>query len=197
MTPVRATLTLVLVFLAAAVLAAQSDAARDALALGRSHDDAMVASFHSGYVLTASGPIDRVEIITEFRRAVLLVGARALQGNYSFGADDLNKAMAPFRGLLTVVVQVRLHPLHTLIKEPAYDVYIAAGPASPPIAARTRTREPVYPPGAAFGSPIAAVRLEASFPRGAIESAAAPMLTVIDEKADPIWQVRLDLSRYR
>jgi hypothetical protein len=44
---------------------------------------------------------------------------------------------------------------------------------------------------------VVAVRLEGSFPRAAIEGAPSPMLIVTDEKAEVLWQARIDLSRYR
>lgn len=178
-------------------LAAQGDSLRDALVLGRTHDDGLFESFNRSYRLTASETIDHAEIITEFRRAVLIVRERALQGHYGFGADDLAKALGPYRGLVTFVVQTRLHPLHTLIREPAYDLYVSTGPKSPPVASKAGKREPVYPPGAAPGSAVAAVRLEASFPRAEIVGAPMPMLIVTDEKAEVLWQARIDLSRYR
>ena len=42
--------------------------------------------------------------------------------------------MIPFKGQVTFIVQVRLHPQNTFLKEPAYDLYISTGPRSPPIA---------------------------------------------------------------
>jgi hypothetical protein len=199
----RATVLLVLaVLLSSAAVSSgaaggQGVSFREALGLGRTHDDALFESFNKSYELSPSGTIDHAEIITEFRRAVLIVRAHALQGDYAFGAEDLAKALAPYKGLVTFVVQVRLNPLNTLIKEPAYDLYVSTGPRSPPVAPKALKREPVYPPGGAPGSTPVAVRLEASFPRAEIERAPAPLLIVTDEKAEILWQARIDLSRYR
>jgi hypothetical protein len=193
----RARLLLVIAPVLAAAFAAQGEALRDALVLGRTHDDALFEAFNRGYTLSPSGTIERAEIVTEFRRAVLIVRDRAQQGNFGFGADDVAKALAPDRGLVTFVVQVRLHPLNTFAREPAYDLYVSTGPRSPPIGAKVVKRDPVYPPGGAPGSAVVAVRLEASFPRAEIERAAAPVLIVTDEKAEILWQARIDLSRYR
>ena len=79
--PIRA--ILVMVLLAAA--AAQTPVlpyARDALALGRTRDDALFESFNKGYSLAVSDIIEAAEVITEFRRAVLLVRERTMQGDY-------------------------------------------------------------------------------------------------------------------
>ena len=176
---------------------AQGDSLRDALALGRTHDDALFEAFNKGYSLSPSGTIAHAEIVTEFRRAVLIVRDHALQGAYAFGQDDLAKALAPSKGLVTFIVQVRLHPLNTFIKAPSYDLYISTGPMSPPIASKALKREPVYPAGGAPGSAVVAVRLDASFPRADIERASAPLLIVTDEKAEILGQARIDLSRFR
>jgi hypothetical protein len=170
---------------------------REALQLGRTHDEALIDSFNKGYSLSPSGIIDNAEVITEFRRAVMIVREHALQGDYGFGPADLAKALAPYRGLVTFIVQVRLHPLNVFLSPPAYDLYISTGPNTPPLAAKPLKREPVYPPGGTPGSQVVAVRLEASFPRDAIASAPDPKLIVTDEKAAALWQARIDLSRYR
>jgi hypothetical protein len=202
----RFTLLLVL-----AVLVSQSgsDHLREAVALGRTQDEALFASFNKSYALSASGAIDRAEIVTEFRRAVLIEREHVRQRDFTFGPDDLAKAMVSIKGLVTFAVQVRLPPDNTLVKAPAYDLSITTGPASPPIAVTTLKRQAVYPAGGGPGSPIIAVTLEAAFPRADIERAASPFLVVsgvsgvsgvtgvTGDKAEVLWQARIDLSRYR
>jgi hypothetical protein len=170
---------------------------REALNLGRSHDDALFEAFNKGYELSPGGIIDRAEVITEFRRAVLIVREHAQQGEFGFGPRELAKALAPDPGLVTFIVQVRLHPLNIFMGPPAYDLYISTGPRTPPLAAKPLKRDPVYPPGGTPGSQIIAVRVEGSFLRDAIERAPEPSLIVTDEKAGILWQTRIDLSRYR
>ena len=193
--PTTQRLVLALVF--AAGLIGQTDPLKDAAALGRTHDDQLYESFNKSYNLSPSGTIDRAEIITEFRRAVLIVREHVQQGDYLFGGEALTKALQPLKGMVTFVVQVRLHPLHAFNKEPTYDLYVGTGPNSAPIASTGVKREPVYPQGGGVGSPMVAVRLEASFPRAEFTRSAMPQLIVTDEKADILWQARLDLSRYR
>jgi hypothetical protein len=173
------------------------DGARDALSLGRTRDEALFAAFNRGYSLSAADTVDSAEIITEFRRAVLIVREHASQGEYGFTERDLSIAIAPYRGLITFVVQARLHPLNTFTKPPPYDIYISTGPDSPPVASKSLKRDPVYPVGAGPMSSIVGVRIEATFPREAIASASAPSLVLIDDRAEILWQSRIDLSRYR
>jgi hypothetical protein len=185
----RAALLFVLAF-------AQLPYARQALDLGHTHDEAMFDAFNHGYELATGDVLDRAEIITEFRRAVMIVRERDSQGDY-LTPQDLAKAMQPFDGQVTVIVQARLHPLHTYANAPSYDLYVETGPSTRPLAAKPLKRAPVYPPGVGPGNAMVAVRLEAAFARADVEAAAAPMLVVTDDQANVIWKGRLDLSRYR
>jgi len=173
------------------------DALRDAVALGQTHDEVLFESFNKSYNLSPSGTIERAEIVTEFRRGVLIVREHAQAGDYAFGWDALSKALLPMKGLVTFIVQVRLNPMNTFGREPAYDLYVSTGPASGPIASTGVKRQPIYPQGGGPGSGLVGVRLEASFPRTAFTRSAMPQLVVTDEKAEVLWQARLDLSRYR
>jgi hypothetical protein len=178
--------------------ASQADSARDALNLGRTHDQALYDAFNAGYRLTPSGIVDSVEVMTEFRRAVLIVREHALQGEYSFTANDLASALAPFRGTVTFIAQVRLHPLNTYAAPPAYDLYVRTGPQTKPVAAPEIKRDPVYPPGSGGpGSSMIGVRLEAAFPRSDIADASEPALIINDEHGAILWQTRIDLARFR
>ena len=194
-TAARPILAALMFVAAAAVVFTSQDPLKDAAALGRTKDDAQLEAFNKSYSLALSGNIERAEIITEFRRAVLIVRERALQGDYQFGGDALAKALLPMKGLVTFIVQVRLHPQHAFNREPPYDLYVSTGSA--PIASTGVKRQPVYPPGGGQGSPMVGVRLEASFTRTDFTRSAAPMLNVTDEKGGTLWQAHLDLSRYR
>jgi hypothetical protein len=171
--------------------------ARQALDVGRTNDDALLEAFHRGYELTPGDTIDRVEIVTEFRRAVMIVRDRANLGNHSMTMVDLAKAMQPFEGLVTFIVEARLHPLHTYPGAPLFDLYVETGPATKPLGAKPLKRAPVYPPGLAPGTSMSAVRLEGAFLRAEIEAAPSPVLVVTDDQANIIWKARIDLSRYR
>ena len=175
---------------------AQFPGARDALRLGRSQDEALYGAFSKGYALAAADPVDSAEIVTEFRRAVLIVRERARLGEFGFTERDLNVAIAPHLGLVTFIVQARLNPMHTYAKAPAYELYIATGPETPPLAGRETKRDPVYALGG-MGAPLVGVRLEITLPRAQIDAAPRPELILTDEQANVIWRSRLDLSRFR
>jgi hypothetical protein len=178
-------------------VAAQFPDARDALRIGRSQDEALYAAFTKGYELGVAPPVDSAEIVTEFRRAVLIVRDRARLGEFGFTERDLNVAMTPQLGSISFVVQTRLNPLHTYAQPPAYELYVATGPDTPPLAGRETRRDPVYGPGLMMGSPLVGVRLEITVPRARIEAAPRPELILTDERANVIWRTRIDLSRFR
>lgn len=179
------------------VALAQFTGARQALDLGRTRDAALFESFNRGYELAAADPLDRVEIITEFRRAVLLVRDKFNIGEFGMTERDLVRVMEPFEGQVAFTAEIRLHPLHTFPHPPAYEMYIATGPKTKPLAAAAMRRDPIFPPGLGIGSAFVGVRLEGTFKRADIEAAAEPMLTVTDDKANLLWQGRVDLARYR
>jgi hypothetical protein len=179
-----------------AIAAAQIPDAREALRLGRSQDEALYAAFTKGYGLAPAPPVDYAEIITEFRRAVLIVRERAQQGEFGFTERDLNVAMTPHLGLITFVVQARLNPMHTYVKPPAYELYISTGPETPPLAGKVARREPVYALGP-MGSPLVAVRIDVTIPRAQIAAAPRPELILTDDAAAILWKARIDLARFR
>jgi hypothetical protein len=181
----------------ATVAAAQLPDAREALRLGRSQDEAMYAAFTKGYALAVAEPVMVAEIVTDFRRAVLIVRDRARMGEFGFTERDLNVAMAPQLGLIGFVVEARLNPLHTYAKPPAYELYVSTGPDTPPLAGKDTRRDPVYGPGLMMGSPLVGVRLEISIPRAQIDAAPLPELILTDERANILWRSRIDLSRFR
>ena len=176
---------------------AQLPYARQALDLGRTHDDALYDAFSRSYLLTPNDTVERAEAITEFRRAVMIVREHAMQGDFGFTAHDLDVAMKPQAGLVGFVVQAKLHPLHVYAAPPPFDLYVATGPATKPIAAAPLKRDPVFPPGASPDTSMIAVRLEGTFKRADIVAAPSPSLVVTDEKANVLWQARIDLTRYR
>ena len=175
---------------------AQFPGARDALRLGRSQDEALYAAFTKDYALATADPVESAEIVTEFRRAVLLVRERAQLGEFGFTERDLNLAITPHLGLVSFIVQAKLNPMHTYAKAPAYELYIATGPETPPLAGREMKRDPVYALGG-MGAPLIGVRLEITIPRPRIEAAPHPELILTDEHANIIWRSRIDLSRFR
>ncbi|HTI38464.1 MAG TPA: hypothetical protein VL484_12925 [Vicinamibacterales bacterium] len=187
-----------LTIIALTLAVGQTDALRDALRLGRTGDQALYDAFNAGYQLAPSGPITKAEITTEFRRAVLIVRDRANQGEYGFTERDLEHAIVPYRGLVTIDVDASLSPFNTYIKAPGYDLYIQTGPRTAPLAPRNFQRTAIFAvPRPSPGTALTGVHLEAVFSVADIASASVPAIVVVDDKGDVLWTARLDLSRFR
>ena len=173
------------------------DTLRDAMALGQTSDQALYDSFNSAYSLPVAPPVDSAQIITDFRRAVLLVREHVSQGDFVTSATELASALEPSRGLVTIIVDVKLNPLNTYSKPPSYDLYIATGPGTKPLAAPLKI-DPIFPVGTVGpGNPITAIRIQTNFARADIASAPRPVLALTDQNGNVIWQSRLDITRYR
>jgi hypothetical protein len=183
--------------LAVALAMAPQDSLRDAINLGHTRDSALIDSFNRGYQLSVSGTMDSAEVITEFRRGVMLVREREALADYIQDSHSLSAALAPFAGLVTFVVQARLNPLNVLTRAPDYELYMSTGPTTKPLVGKPLVREAIYPLNAPKGSSMVAVRVSASFPRADIEAASQPSLVLTDDHAEILWQARIDLSRYR
>lgn len=83
-------------------------------------------SFHAGYRSVASDPgIDRVEVITELRRLVLLAETRSATGGGWRHAGEAADALEPHRGRLTVQARVRFHPQNGYASVPRLIVNLA------------------------------------------------------------------------
>jgi hypothetical protein len=176
---------------------AQASSIDDALRLGRSQDASLYAAFTKNYELTVSSPVASAEVITEFRRAVLIVREHMQRGEVGYTDHELTGALKPYLGQVTFIANVNLHPLNTYSKMPAYDIYVSSGATSAPIASETPIRrDPIYAMGPP-GSPLVGLRLEVALSREKLDAARAPELIVTNENADVVWRGRIDLSRYR
>ena len=90
-------------------------------------------AFHAGYRSVAVDPgIDRVEVITELRRLVLLAETRAGTGEAWRDAREAADALEPYRGRLTVEARVRFHPQNGYTTVPRLDMQLASASTMQP-----------------------------------------------------------------
>jgi hypothetical protein len=78
--------------------------------------DAERTLFHRKYLFDLPGDtVTRIEVITEFRRLVLITEDHLRAGDQMFsrGLREAEAAMAPTRGVLTLKAHVRFNPLNT------------------------------------------------------------------------------------
>jgi hypothetical protein len=102
-------------------------------------------AFHAGYRSVAGDPgIDRVEVITELRRLVLLAETHAGTDGWR-DARDAADALEPYRGRLTVEARIRFHPQNGYLAVPRLDVNLASASTMQP--AIDIFVEPIHGPG--------------------------------------------------
>ena len=103
--------------------------------------------FHAPYVLPIADPtVERIEVITEFRRFVMASEEQAALGNwmvarggYDARGRTLKQLVEPWRGQVAIKVVVRFHPQHRYSTVPAIDIL----PGEPTVLALDVVRTPV------------------------------------------------------
>ena len=121
-----ATVTAVLTLPAAAIeRTLDQRAIEHALYLAHSSIQAEHFRFHADYRFTvAQAPVDFVEVVSPFRRLVLLAETSFRQGRRMFGQREALEAMQPDPDRVEVYVELTLHPLNTLVNLPEYDIQL-------------------------------------------------------------------------
>jgi hypothetical protein len=98
--------------------------------------------FHRRYVFDLKDDtVTQLEVITEFRRLVLVTEEHIFRGDWLFSRSvrSAEEALAPMHGLTTIRATVRFNPLNTFITPPAYLLAMSAGdPGSPPVVLETQ-----------------------------------------------------------
>ena len=100
------------------------------------------ASFHAPYIVRLDGPVvETIEVITEYRRYVLVTEEQLRMGNWLFAQspDRAQENVKPWRERLTLSARLRFHPQNTLIGLPPYDIAIG----DPDLAPLEVTRTPI------------------------------------------------------
>ncbi len=95
-----------------------------ALSIARSRDSER-ARFHAAYIRhldTAS--IEKVEVVTEYRRVVLMAEERARKGDRMFGysVSLATQAVGPWKRRVSVVARLRFHPQNNYVTVPGVDI---------------------------------------------------------------------------
>jgi len=135
-----------LLFAVALVLSMSSAEIERAQAVARARDSER-QRFHARYVINLPDPVvPRFEVVTEFRRLVIIAEDHVLRGDWMFtrsvrAAED---ALAATRGMITIKAQVRFNPMNTFIESPPYALAIGAPSAGASLEGVSTTRSPQY-----------------------------------------------------
>lgn len=100
-----------------------------ALALGQSRIESVHTRYHQAYRLqVARPPFDYIDVVTPFRRVVLIAEERSRLGIRGFTQREAAEALGRQAGVVELHVEMTFHPQNVFVGVPAYDVELAASP---------------------------------------------------------------------
>jgi hypothetical protein len=161
--------------------------------------EATRTAFHAPYILPLShDTVERLEVITEFRRFVLAAEEQSQQGNWMVargGYDQkgrtLKDLLRPFAGQVAVRARLRFHPHNTYVVLPALDILVG----EPTLVARQAFRTPHVVPASSDDTRdfIAGATIETTFDARSIQDRALPIR--IASEGREIARALADFSR--
>ena len=149
-----------------------------ALSIGR-RSEAERARFHSPYVITLNdATVEQIEVVTEFRRAVMIVEERMRYGDRMYGLRQIEEALRPFHNRVIIRARLRFHPLNTLTTVPEYELRVG-NPSDRLIALATTSRTPIYVQSG-DSQALMGAGLEMAFDAGILGQTQLPISVVLD-----------------
>ena len=188
-----------------------------ATAIGESRVESVRTQYHRPYrLLVARAPIDYIDVVTPFRRIVLIAEDRARLGNRPLGQRETLAAAGDRVSLVEFMVELTFHPFNTYVGVPLYEVELVAlqpiTPArptkilplqinrTPRFGARVDGMPPLSPsvplnvPG--ISEPMLGGTIVAGFDALGLESAGVYDV-VVNEKGKELARVRVNLGSLR
>jgi hypothetical protein len=105
------------------------------------------ARFHGKYTFKPGDPIvQQIEVVSEFRRMVLITEERLRQGDWLFSQSVRSgeEALRPKRGLLTISARLRFSPLNAYVTAPDMTIAISPADTNRPLAPIDTRTTPEY-----------------------------------------------------
>ncbi len=126
------------------------------------------ASFHSGYIVSFDDPVvERIEVVTEFRRAELVGEDRVRLGDYMFTVRKAQAAVAPWQGKVAIRAQLRFNPQNAYVTVPEYTIAVGAAGDLPAPTPLSMTRTAIFATATqsktTMGQPILGAIVESLF----------------------------------
>ncbi len=185
-----------------------TSAVKRAIDLGRSPAADSSRRFHDRYVvLLGEPPLDRLEIVTEFRRVVLATENRVRFADTTWGPEQAEAMLRPWRERVSLVLHVTFAPNNTYRSMPRFDVVLYEKPfsAAPGSATSRQAKriEPIdlvetprYVSGqpAPPGTPILAGTVEATFSARGLDRTGTYLAAILLADRE-LRRVELDFSR--
>lgn len=95
-----------------------------ALTIARSRESER-ARFHAPYVQIIQAPVlEKAEIVTEYRRVVLIAEERGRKGDRTFGysVSQAAQVLAPWKRRISMVARLRFHPQNNYVNAPKIEI---------------------------------------------------------------------------
>ena len=168
------------------------------LAMARARD-AERQQFHSRYIFNVTDPaVTQIEVVTEFRRLVLIAEDHVLRGDFMFtrGVRAGEQALASSRGMLTLRAQIRFNPLNTFAALPGYSLAVGgpsgaliplAGQATPQFSTPFKNRQ------GKTSTSLMGETLESDVASVDIGQTTRPVAVTLDDKE--VARISVDFSR--
>ncbi len=161
--------------------------------------DAVRQRFHAPYIRAVNGEaVERIEVITETRRLVLIAEERIRAGDHAFarGVRAPQEALAPWKQRVSIVARLRLPPHNTYVTTPPMDVTLGIAPEGVrPLAVE---RQAIYaqPMGAeTIGMPIVGAVVESTFDAVAVGQRTLSVIVWLG--AEEAARTTIDFGRLR
>ena len=170
----------------------------EALGIGESRIDAVRTRFHQPYRLQVGRPpIDYVDVVTPYRRVVLLTEERTRLGIRGFTQREATAALGNQSGVVELRVEMTFHQQNAFVGVPDYGVELVA--ASPPTRLMPSNLERIPRFGARLnttgggGSPLVGGTIVATFPIAGLNGTGAYEV-VVSEKGKELGRARVNFA---
>ena len=166
-----------------------------ALKLAQARDDTR-AQFHAPYIVNVNdATLERVEVITEFRRYVLTTEEQLRMGRWLFaqGIKDAQGILRPWRGRLSLVSRLRFHPHNTLLGLPPYELTIGDPDIVPVDVVRTPITALLSGKAHDWSAPLLGATIESVFDAVSVGDTVRPVRLSLDGK--DVARVSIDFSK--
>jgi hypothetical protein len=154
------------------------------------------ALFHAPYLLRVDdATVEQIEVITEFRRCVLITQEQLRQGNWLFaqGVRGVKEQLRPSRERLSLIARLRFHPQNTLMMVPLYDITIGQPALVPVDIVRTPITALLSGKKGDLNTPLMGATIEAIFDTTTLDPAARLVSVLL--AAQPVATVTIDFAR--
>ena len=163
--------------------------------------DSERAQFHRKYLFDLPGDtVTQVEVITEFRRLVMITEDHLRVGDQMFsrGSRAAEAALAPTHGVMTLKAQLRFSPLNTYAAIPAFQLAVGPVATGEPLApldtkVNGQYSQPFKTRDGHTVSILTGAILEADYPASRMDQDVRPVGVVLDGKE--LVRVPVDFAR--